>query len=200
MLAPQKRSYDQPRQHIKRQRCYFSNKDPYSQSYGFSAVMYGCQSWTIKKAEHQRTDAFQLKCWRRCLRIPWTARRSNQSILKEIIPEYWLEGLMLKLKFQIFGHLTQGTNWLTGKDPDVGKIEGRRRRDHRGWDGWIASLTQWTWVWASSRSWWWTGRPGMLQSTGSQGAGHNWATELKVVKFLETEVEYWLPGTGREGL
>ena len=140
MLAPQKRSYDQPRQHIKRQRCYFSNKDPYSQSYGFSAVMYGCQSWTIKKAEHQRTDAFQLKCWRRCLRIPWTARRSNQSILKEIIPEYWLEGLMLKLKFQIFGHLTQGTNWLTGKDPDVGKIEGRRRRGPQRMR-WLDSIT-----------------------------------------------------------
>ena len=118
MLAPQKRSYDQPRQHIKRQRCYFSNKDPYSQSYGFSAVMYGCQSWTIKKAEHQRTDAFQLKCWRRCLRIPWTARRSNQCILKEISPGWSLEGLMLKLNLQYFGYLMRRADKVSQKDKD----------------------------------------------------------------------------------
>ena len=102
-LAPWKKSYAPPRQHIKKQRYYFVNKGPTSQSYGFS--IYGCESWTVKKAERQRIDVFELRCWRRLLRVPWTARRSNQSILKEISPEYSLEGLMLMLKFQYFGHL-----------------------------------------------------------------------------------------------
>ena len=93
----------------------------------FPLVMYGCESWTIKKAEHQRIDAFELWCWRRLLRVPWTARKSNQSILKEISPEYSLEGLMLKLKLQYFGHLMQGTDSLE-KSLMMGKIEGRRRR------------------------------------------------------------------------
>ena len=119
----------------------------------FPVVMYGCESWTIKKAECQRIDAFELWCWRRLLRVPWTARRSNQSILKEISPEYSLEGLMLKL--QSFGHLMWGAKSLE-KTLMLGKIEDGRRRDDRGWNGWMASLTQ-TWVWASSGSWWWTG-------------------------------------------
>ena len=127
-LAPWKRSYDQPRQHIKKQRHYFANKGPSSQSYGFSIVMYGCESWTRKKTEHQRIDAFELWCWRRLLRVPWTARRSNQSILKEINPEYSLEGLMLKLKLQSFGQLMQRTDSFE-KTLMLGKIEGRRR----GW-------------------------------------------------------------------
>ena len=97
-------NYDQPRQHIKKQRHYFVNKHPSSQSYGFPVVMCGCKSWTIKKAEHRRTDAFELWCWRRLLRVPSTARGSNQSILKEISPECSLEGLMLKLKLQSTGH------------------------------------------------------------------------------------------------
>ena len=100
----QKKSYEQPRQHIKKQRHYFTNKGPSSQSYGFSVVIYGCDSWTIKEAEHQRIDAFELWCWR-LLRVPWTARRSNQSIPREISPDYSLEGLLLKLKLQNFGHL-----------------------------------------------------------------------------------------------
>ena len=95
----------------------------------FPVVMYGCESWTIKKAEHWRTDAFQLGCWRRLLRVPWTARRSNQSILKEINPEYSLEGLMLKLKLQYFGHLMQRADSLV-KTLMLGKIKDRRRR---GW-------------------------------------------------------------------
>ena len=103
--APWKKSYDQPRQRIKKQRYYFANKGPSSQSYGFSSSHTGCKSWTIKKAERQRDDAFELKCWTRLLRVPWTARRSNQSILKEINPEYSLEGVLLKLKLQYFGHL-----------------------------------------------------------------------------------------------
>ena len=93
----------------------------------FSVVTYGCESWTIKKAEHQRIDAFELWCWRRLLRVPWTARRSNQSILEEISPEYSLEGLMLKLTLQYFGHLMQRTDSLE-KTLKLGKIEGRRRR------------------------------------------------------------------------
>ena len=98
-----------------------------SQSYGFPVVMYGCESWTIKKAEHWKIDGFELWCWRRLLRVPWTARRSNQSILKEICPEYSLEGLMLKLKLQSFGHLMQRTDSFE-KTLMMGKIEGRRRR------------------------------------------------------------------------
>ena len=97
----------------------------------FLVVMYGCESWTIKKAEHRRIDAFELWCWRRLLRVPWAARRSNQSILKEIRPEYSLEGLMLKLKFQYFGHLMQRTDSFE-KTLLLGKIEGRRRRGHKG--------------------------------------------------------------------
>ena len=105
MLTPWKGGYDQPRQHIKRQRHYFVNKDPSNQAMVFLVVMYGCESWTLKKAECQRIDAFELWCWRRLLRAPWTARRSNQSILKEISLGCSLEGLMLKLKLQYFGHL-----------------------------------------------------------------------------------------------
>ena len=95
-------------------------KGPYSQSYGFPVITYGCESWTIKKPERRKIDAFELWCWRRLLRVPWTVRRSNQSILKKVNPEYSLEGLMLKLKFQYFGHL-MGKSQLIGKDPDAGK-------------------------------------------------------------------------------
>ena len=119
--------YDQPRQHIKKQRHCFANKGLSSQSYGFPVVMYGWESWTVKKAEQRRIDAFKLWCWERLLRVPWTARRSNQSILKEINPEYSLEGLMLKLKLQYFGHLMCRTVSLE-KTLMLGKIEGRRRR------------------------------------------------------------------------
>ena len=132
----------------------------------FPVVMYGCESWTKKKAEHWRIDAFELWCWRRLLRVPFTARRSNQSILKEISPEYSLEGLMLKLKLQYFGHLMQRP-WCWER------LRAGGEGDDRGWDGWMASPTQWTWVWVNSGSWWWTGRPGMLQSMGSQRAGHD---------------------------
>src|SRR5574337_836260 len=105
MLAPWKKSYGQPRQHIKKQRHYLLTKVLLVKTMVFPVVMYGCESWTIKKAECQRIDAFELWCWRRHLRVPWTARRSNQSILKEISPGISLEGMMLKLKPQYFGHL-----------------------------------------------------------------------------------------------
>ena len=127
MLAPWEKSYDDPREHIKKQRHYFANKRRSSQSLGFSVVMYGCESWTIKKTEHQRIDAFELRSWSRLLRVPWTARRSNQSILKEISPGCSLKGLMLKLKLQSFGHLMRRIDSLE-KTLMLGKIEGRRKR------------------------------------------------------------------------
>ena len=121
----------------------------------FPVVMYGCDSWTIKKAERWRINAFELWCWRRLLRVPWTARRSNQLILKVINPEYSLEGLMLKLKLQYFGHLMRRADSLE-KTLMLGKIEGGRRTEwvNRAWDGWMASPTWWTWVWVGSGSWW----------------------------------------------
>ena len=143
----------------------------------FPVVMYGCESWTIKKVKSRQIDAFELWCWRRLLRVHWTARRSNQSILKEISPEYSLEGLMLKLKLQYFGHLMRKTISLKRSWCWVRLKEGREG-DNRGWDGWKASLTRWTWVWVNSGSWWWTGKLGVLQSMGSQRVEHNWATEL----------------------
>ena len=170
------KSYDQPREHIKKQRHYFANKGLSSQSYVFPVVMYGCESWTEKKAECWRIDGFELRCWRRLLRVPWIARRSNQFILKEISPEYSLEGLMLKLKLQYFGHLMWRTDSFV-KPLMLEKIEGGRR-GQRGWDSWMALPTQWIWVWINSGSWWWTARPGMLQSMGLQRVGQDWVTEL----------------------
>ena len=126
--------------------------------------MYGCESWTIKKAEHWRVDAFELWCWRRLLRVPWTARRSNQLILKEISPEYlatWCKELT---------HWERPWCWE--------RLKARGEGDDRGWDGWMASPSQRTWVWVNSGSWWWIGRPGVLQSMGLQRVGHDWATEL----------------------
>ena len=118
----------------------------------FPMVMYGCESWTIRKAERRRIDAFELWCWRSLLRVPWTARRSNQSILKDISPGCSLEGLMLKLKLQYFGHL-MGRADSFEKTLMLGKIEAGGEGNDRGWDGWMASLTQWTWVWVNSGSW-----------------------------------------------
>ena len=140
MLAPWKKSYDKPRQHIKKQRHYFATMVCLVKAMVFPVLMNECESWTIKKAEHRRI-AFELWCWRRLLRVPWTPRGSNQSILKEISPEYSLEGLMLKLKLHYFGHLMWKTDSFE-KTLMLGNIEGRRR-DGRGWDGWMASLN-WT--------------------------------------------------------
>ena len=131
----------------------------------FPVVMYGCESWTIKKAEHQRIDAFELWCWRRLLRVPRTARRSNQAILKEISPEYSLEGLMLKLKLQYFDYLMQRTDSFE-KTLKRERLKARGEGDNRGWDDCMASPTQWTRVWVNSRSWWWTARPGVLHPWG----------------------------------
>ena len=144
--------------------------------------MYQCESWTVEKAERRRIDAFKLWCWRRLLRVPWTARRSNQSILKEISPEYSMEGRMLKLKLQYFGHLVQRTDWLE-KTLMLGKIEGGRRREWQRMR-WLDGITWWTWVCVGSGSWWWTGRPGVLQSMELQRVGHGWATELNWTELL----------------
>ena len=114
--------------------------------------MYGCESWTIKKVECQRFDAFELWCWKRLFRVPWTTRLSNQSILNEISPGCSLEGLMLKLKLRYFGHLMRRTDSFE-KTLMLGKIEGRKRRGRQRWDGWMATPTQWTWVWVDSGSW-----------------------------------------------
>ena len=147
----------------------------------FPVVVYGCKSWAIKKAEHGRIDAFKLWYWRRLLRVPLTARRSNHSILKEINPEYSLEGLMLKLKLQYFGDTMERNDSLE-KTLMLGGIEARRKRGQQRmrW-GWMASPTQWTCLWASSRHWWWTGKPGILQS-------------MEIAESDTTEQLNWLTG------
>ena len=154
--------------------------------------MYGCESWTVKKDEHRRNDAFELWSWRRLLRIPWTTRRSNQSILKEINPGISLEGMMLKLKLQYFGHLMPKRSWLIGQELTHWKrlwcwegLGTGGEGDDKGWDCWMASLTWWTWVWVNSGSWWWTGKPGVLWFMGLQSRKwlSDW-TELKADKLL----------------
>ena len=139
----------------------------------FPVVMYGCESWTVKKAEHRRIDAFELWCWRRLLRVPWTARRSKQSILKEISPAcslkdwYWSwNSNTLATWFEELIHWKRPWCWERWKGGGEG--------DDRGRDGWMASLTRWAWVWVNSRSWWWTGKPGVLQS---MGVTKSWTTE-----------------------
>ena len=177
MLASWKKSYDKPIQHIKKQRHYFADKGPCSQSYGASISHGWIWELEIRKAEHQRIDPFKLWCWRRLLRVPWTARRSNQSILEEINSKYSLEGLMLKLKLQNFGHLMWRANSLE-KILMLGKIEGRRRRateDAMG--GWHHRLNGLNGVWANSRRWCWTRKPGALQSVRLQRIGHDLVTE-----------------------
>ena len=178
MLASWKESYDQPRQHIKSRDITLPTNVHLVKAMVFPVVTYGYESWTVKKAEHRRIDAFELWYWRRLLRVPWTARRSKQSILKEISPEYSLEGLnwswnsnILATWFEELTHLKRPWCWEWLKVGGEG--------DDRGWDGWMASLTQWTWVWVNSGSWWWTGKPGVLQSMGSlMTEWLNW-TELK---------------------
>ena len=143
----------------------------------FPVVMYGCESWTIKKVERRRTDAFELWCWRRLLRVPWTTRRFNQSILKEVSPGCSMAGLMLKLKLQYFGHLMRRADSFK-KTLMLWKIEGRRRRGQqrmRWLDGITDSMDMGL---GGPGSWWWTERPGVLWFMGSWTVGHDWATEL----------------------
>ena len=157
---------------IKKMRHYYAHNGLCSQSYSFSSShawmweLDNKESWVLKNW------CFELWCWRRLLRVSWTARRSNQSILKEIGPEYSLEGLMLKLKLQSFGHLMRRTDLLE-KTLILGKIEAAGEGNDIGWDGWMASLTWGIWVWARSGSWWWTGQPGVLQSMVLQRVVHD---------------------------
>ena len=156
----------------------------------FPVVMGGYERWTIKKSERQRIDVFELWCWRRLLRVPWTARRSKQSTLKETSPGCSLEELMLNLKLQYFGHLMgELTHW---KRPWCWEGLGAGGEgDSRGWDGWMASRTWCTWVWVNSRSWWWTGRPGVLRFMGLQRVVHDWVTELNWTELKTTLVEVY---------
>ena len=140
-------------------------------------VMNGCESWSIKKAEHWRIDAFELLCWRRLLRVPWTARRSNQSILKEIsLGVHWKDWFwswnskILATWWEELTHLKRPWCWE--------RLMAGREGDDRGWDSWLVLLARWTWVWVNSGIWWWTERPGVLRLMGSQRVGHNWVTEL----------------------
>ena len=151
----------------------------------FPVVMYGCESWTVKKADRWSIDAFELWCWRRLLRVPWTARRSNQSILKEISPG-WKEWCYSWNSSTLATSCEKLTHWkrLWCWEGLGAGGEG----DNRGWDGWMASPTWWTWVWMNSGSWWWTGRSGMLQFMGLQRVRHNCATELNwTMKFSGKE-------------
>ena len=139
--------------------------------------MYGCESWTIKKAKRQRIDAFELWCWRRLLRVPWITRRSNQLVLKEISPEYhWKDWCWSWISNTLATWCEEPTHCKRPWCWERLKAEGEG--DYRGWDGWMASLTWWTWVWVYSGCWGWTGRPGMLRFMGSRRVGHDWATEL----------------------
>ena len=157
----------------------------------FTVVTYGCESWTRKKAECWRINVFELGCWRRLLRVPWTTRRSHQSILKEISPGYSLEGLMLKLKLQYFGHLMRGADSLE-KTLMLGKIEDRRRRGQqrlRWLDGITDSMDMGL---GELLEWWWTGRPCVLRFMGLQRVGKDWAIELNWIlvtcsQFLSTK-------------
>ena len=149
----------------------------------FPVVMSGCENWTIRKSECWRIDAFELWCWRRLLRVPWTAGRSNQSILEEISPGCSLVGLMLKLKLQYFA--TWCEELIQWKRPWYWeRLRAGGEGDDGGWDGWMASPTRQTWVWVDSGSWWWIGRPGVLRFMGLQRVGHNWVTELNWHSFM----------------
>ena len=179
----------------------------------FPVVMYGCESCTVKKAECRRIGAFELWCWRRLLRVPWTARRSNQSILKQISPGIlWKESCWSWNSGTLATSCEELTHWKRLWWWEV--LGARGEEDNRGWDGWMASLTRWMWVWVNSGSWWCTGRPGMLRFMGSQRVGHDWVTDLiwsdlhckgwpaslKVYWILSVNLIFKYAFTGRESL
>ena len=188
MLALWKKDYDKHKQHIKKQWHYFADKAHLFKAMVFPVVMNGCESWTIKKTERWRTDAFELWWWRRLLRVSWTARRCNKSILKEVNLEYSLEALTLKLKLQYFGHLMWRANWLeTGKLTLIlEKIEGRKRRGQRRmkWlDGIIDSMDM---CLSKLQEIGKDRKPGMMQSMGSQRDGDDWATEQQQIDLTDS--------------
>ena len=177
MLPPWKKSYDQPRQHIKKQRHCFANKVHLVKAMVFPVIMYACGELDYKERWAPKDWCFWTVVLEETFESPLDCKEIQPSILKEISPEYSLEGLMLKLKLQ---YLATWCKELTHyKRPWCWeRLKAGGEGDDRGWDGWMALLTQWTRVWASSRSWWWVGRPSVLQSMGSQRVGHDWATEL----------------------
>ena len=150
----------------------------------FPVVMYGCESWTLKKAEHWRIDAFELWCWRRLLRVPLTARRSNQSILRRsILNIHWKDWCWSWNSNTLATLCKEATHW---KRPWCWeRLMARGEGDDREWDGWMSSLTRWTGVWVSSGSWWWIGKPGVLQSMELQRIGHDWVTELNWIDLIK---------------
>ena len=177
MVNPWKKSYDQHRQHIKKQRHYFGNKGLSNQGYGFSSSHVWMWELDYKEGWVPKIDAFELWWWRRLLRVPWTARRANQSIPKG--NQSWIFIGRTDWSWNSntlaswWGELT---DWKRPWCWERLRVGGDG--DDRGWDGWMASSTRWTWVWVDSGSWWWTGRPGVIQFMGSQRVGHDWATEL----------------------
>ena len=183
MLAPWKKNYDQPRRHIQKQRHYFANKGPSSQGYGFSSNH--VWMWELDSEESWRLNNwwFWTVVLQKTVESLLDCKEIQQSILKEISPGCSLEGLMLKLKLQYFGHLMWRADSFE-RTLMLGKIEGRRKREDRGWDGRMTSPTQWTWVWVNSRRWWWTGKPGVLQSMGSQKVRHDWVNSTESVLLL----------------
>ena len=181
-----KESYDQPRQHIKKQRHCFANKGHLVKAMVFPVVMYGCESWTIKKAEQWRTDAFELWCWRRLLRVPWTARRFIQSILKRSpLGVLWKEWCYIWNSSPLATSCKELTHWnrLWCWEGLGAGGEG----DERGWDTWMASPTRWIWVWVNSGIFWWTGRPAVLPFMGSQRVRQDYGTELNWTERNWTE-------------
>ena len=155
----------------------------------FPVVMSACVNWTVKKAEWWKIDAFELWCWRRLLRVPWTSRRSNQSILKEISPgcSFWKD-------WYWSWNSNTLANWFEDMTPWKRlwcweRLRAGGEGDNRGWDGWMASPTQSTWVWVKSRRWWWTRRPGMLLFIGSQKVGHDWVAELNCMQIKKQQLE-----------
>ena len=177
MLTPWKESYDQLRHIFKSRDITLPAKVCLVKAMVFPVAMYGCESWTVKKAEHRRIDVFELWCWRRLLRVPWTARRFHQSILKEISP-----GVHWKDWCWSWNSNTLATSWeelIYWKRPwHWGILKAGGEGDDRGWDSWMASPIQWAWVWVDFGRWWWTWRPGVLWFMGSQRVEHTWATEL----------------------
>ena len=172
--------------HVKKQRHYFATKVCLVKAMVYPVVMYGCESWSIKKAEHQRIDAFELWCWRNLLRVPWDCEEIQTVHLKGNQSWVFIGRTDAEGKVPIhFGHLMRRTDSLE-KPLMWERLKAGGEGDDRGWDGWMASPAWWIWAWVSSRSWWWTVKPGVLQSTGSQRIGCHWATELNWMSLWDT--------------